>query len=261
MDNNVLIHPKDIPYDELEQLGLEHVMVDDLPQEAMDNLLQSRPTPLLSLSVRKNDGDVKRFRGRVMLLGFDDGSVHAVVVPRMKKAYGLEEFESDAQDYLTRGGVLLVQEPTGSYYAQFDSVTNQVWKTESAAVDYNLRIITGNPKNAKYFDGDSEEALKQGQPVTLTNEEGDGRCTVGIDLLTPTGIRFAAGGEEDFEEDKRTDDMMRYSFGNYGCWVLTENDSLEYIKEEDFTSEIRELQKRLLKASHQEEQRKQNSMS
>ena len=262
MNTQVLIEPRNIPYDELEGLGLERVMVDDLPQPAMDNLLMSRPSPLLSLSIRNRDGEEKQFHGRVMLLKFDDATVHAVVIPKMKKATGLEEFDDYEREYLLSGNVLKAYGPTGNYYAQFDKVTNQVWKTETDAVDYNLSVLTSNSSNEKYFNTKNTSELQEGRPITIVNDNGEGKVTVGIDLLTPTGIRFSAGDVEAFNNDKTTDDIMRYSFGNYGCWTLTDDDSLEYTKEEDYTPEMRNIQNQYLKARKaSEDDRKQQNLS
>jgi hypothetical protein len=262
MDNGILIAPREIPYDELAHLGLDRQMVDDLPQPAMDSLLQSRPTPLLSLRIERPDGGVKDFHGRVMLLKFDDDNVHAVVIPRMKTIMGLEDFDMDEQEHLLGGNVLKIKEPTGSYYAQLDKVTNQVLKMESAGIDYNMSVISGNENNAKYFSTTSLTDLSEGRPVTLQNDEGPGMCTIGIDLLTPTGIRFSAGGIDAFEKDKRTDDMMRYSFGNFGCWTLTDDDSLEYTKEEDYSPEMRKIQSDYLSGRKAgEDNRKQQNIS
>lgn len=262
MNTQVLIEPRNIPYDELAHLGLDRQMVDDLPQPAMDSLLQSRPTPLLSLRIQRPDGGVKDFHGRVILLKFDDDNVHAVVIPRMKTIMGLEDFDMDEQEHLLGGNVLKIKEPTGSYYAQLDKVTNQVLKMESAGIDYNMSVISGNENNAKYFNTTSLTDLSEGRPVTLQNDEGPGMCTIGIDLLTPTGIRFSAGGIDAFEKDKRTDDMMRYSFGNFGCWTLTDDDSLEYTKEEDYSPEMRKIQSDYLSGRKTEEDsKKQQNLS
>ena len=43
---------RDIPYEILEQHGLTHEMIDDLPQSVMNKLLHGEFTPLLPITMR-----------------------------------------------------------------------------------------------------------------------------------------------------------------------------------------------------------------
>ena len=71
----------------------------------------------------------------------------------------------------------------------------------------------------------------------------DDTVTVGIDLTTPTGIRFCSGdGQKWKERDKREWD--KYNFGCYGCWIMDEDGNLDYVPEEEYTEELWNEQKK-----------------
>ena len=71
----------------------------------------------------------------------------------------------------------------------------------------------------------------------------DDTVTVGIDLTTPTGIRFCDGdGQKWKERDKREWD--KYTFGCYGCWVMDNDGNLDYVPEEEYTEELWNEQKK-----------------
>ena len=100
------------------------------------------------------------------------------------------------------------------------------------------------------LDGKAEElrlepveikSMQHGDPLTLLVD--DDTVTVGIDLTTPTGIRFCSGdGQKWKERDKREWD--KYNFGCYGCWIMDEDGNLDYVPEEEYTEELWNEQKK-----------------
>ena len=48
---------RDIPYEILEQHGLTHEMIDDLPQNVMEKLLHGEFTPLLPITMKTEMGN------------------------------------------------------------------------------------------------------------------------------------------------------------------------------------------------------------
>lgn len=238
-----------IPYNELEHLGLEQRMIDDLPQGAIDNLLFSRPSPLLSLSMKDHNGEQRNFHGRIILAVFGEGDneeLHVLVVPKMKEATGLEEFDDDEQHHLIDGNVLKYEDENGMNFIQFDNVTNQVCRANAAAIDYNISVMTDNTRNRKYFNDENVEMLREGRHITISDEDEKGQCTIGIDLLTPTGLRVAAGNEDSWREQRNTDNLNRYNFGLYGCWTLNPDDSLSYTPEEEYSEEMSKAHEAIL---------------
>jgi hypothetical protein len=44
--------------------------------------------------------------------------------------------------------------------------------------------------------------------------------------------------------EQRTRDWDKFTFGIYGCWVMGEDGNLDYVKEEDYTDELWNEQKK-----------------
>lgn len=83
--------------------------------------------------------------------------------------------------------------------------------------------------------------MQQGEPLTFVME--DEPVTVGIDLNEKNGIRFCQGDSQKWiGQAKREWD--KYTFGCYGCWVMGDDGSLDYISEEQYTEELWNEQKK-----------------
>ena len=89
--------------------------------------------------------------------------------------------------------------------------------------------------------GTELKSIQNGEALTFAVE--DEPVTVGIDLKSDTGIRFANGdGEQWRKEGKREWD--KYTFGIYGCWGMDDDGNLDYVPEEEYTEELWNEQKK-----------------
>ena len=79
--------------------------------------------------------------------------------------------------------------------------------------------------------------LQNGEPVTFVRDDDDEPITVGIDLNNRAGVRVSPGDAKMWSE-QRTRDWDKFTFGIYGCWVMGEDGNLDYVKEEDYTDEL-----------------------
>ena len=85
------------------------------------------------------------------------------------------------------------------------------------------------------------KTIQNGETLTFVIDEEP--VTMGIDLKSDTGIRFANGdGEQWRKEGKREWD--KYTFGIYGCWVMDDDGNLDYVPEEEYTEELWNEQKK-----------------
>lgn len=80
--------------------------------------------------------------------------------------------------------------------------------------------------------------------LILTIVEDDEEQSIGIDLNSNTGIRFAAGNELVWKREAKRD-WDKFNFGIFGCWAMDEDGNLDYIPEENYTEEMWNEQKKL----------------
>ena len=86
------------------------------------------------------------------------------------------------------------------------------------------------------------QKLQNGDILTIV--EDDEEQSIGIDLNSNTGIRFAAGNELVWKREAKRD-WDKFNFGIFGCWAMDEDGNLDYIPEENYTEEMWNEQKKL----------------
>ena len=63
----------DFPYEELEDFGLTRNMIEDLPMDVLENILNGQRSPVLPMVKTTPDGDKLKFKGKFSLKMNDDG--------------------------------------------------------------------------------------------------------------------------------------------------------------------------------------------
>ena len=93
------------------------------------------------------------------------------------------------------------------------------------------------------------QKIQNGEVLTI--DLNDELVSVGIDLNTKTGIRYAAGDEQVWNRESKRE-WDKYTFGAFGCWVMDDNGNLDYVSEEDYTEELwNEQKKQGMRMQHQ----------
>ena len=121
---------------------------------------------------------------------------------------------------------------------QFDEVINQVMAVPVEIINQNISILT-----RALFLSDADKALLEDGGI-VEMEIHHQNISAGIDLNELTGIRISDGDSIAWREDAKVDSLPRYNFGLFGCWVCGDDNTLNYISEDDYTEEILDEQKR-----------------
>ena len=231
----------EVPYQTLAKFGLTHEMIEDLPIHALDDISNGRPSPVLPVSMEVNEGYRIKSRTRFALVRMADGNVDVMFYPVLKYA-PLDKFTKEQQELLKQGKAVVadVDMPDGNRikaFVQIDGETNQVMAVPTPVIGRNLQVLSDELS----LGGTELKSIQNGEALTFAVE--DEPVTVGIDLKSDTGIRFANGdGEQWRKEGKREWD--KYTFGIYGCWVMDDDGNLDYIPEEEYTEELWNEQKK-----------------
>lgn len=243
----------EVPYNELSYVGLSQEMVDDLPENSLDAIMKGMPSPLIKFSTKNENGKEKKWPGRFMLNRDNKGDVHVMIIPKMKtvsfETISGDNFSEDEIEALNKGLVVRSWSPEGEKYVQLDKMTNQLVMSDTEPVDFNIRNFTGSEDFRKKYgisddNGSTEESLLKGETVVFS--DGTHKATVGIDLLCPSGLRVIPGDSDAWLKKKDNDDLERYSFGNYGCWIKEAGGEMSYVPDEQYTEEMIDALKRNL---------------
>lgn len=237
MDTNTRIFSMgDIPYDILQEYGISQQMVDDLPEEVIDDLLAGKRTPPLPVMRKLKSG--KAFRGKASLVLVNTGEGVNVMFIFRWEGDSLDSYNNDIQNALRGGYVVRLSKGDDSKYAQLDSATNRVMKTDGKIIDNNIETFTrlmGLPENVK-------NTMMSKPCVTFSKEYGEkgtAYMTSGIDLHSPSGILSVIGDEVKWNMAKESAALPHYNWGLYGCWEMAEDGTFDkYIPEEEYTDEM-----------------------
>lgn len=231
----------EVPYQTLAKFGLTHEMIEDLPMHALEDISNGRPSPVLPVSMEVNDGYSIKSRTRFALVRMADGNVDVMFYPVIKYA-PLDNFTKGQQELLKQGKAVVadVDMPDGNRikaFVQIDGETNQVMAVPTPVIGRNLQVLSDELSL-----GASElKSIQNGEALTFAVE--DEPVTVGIDLKSDTGIRFANGDGELWRKDGKRE-WDKYTFGIYGCWVMDDDGNLDYVPEEEYTEELWNEQKK-----------------
>lgn len=251
MDEKKIIKANEIPYKELEKVGISEAAFLDLPKEALDRIMTGKLSPLLKMDMQLADGKKIPFAGKLMLDRDNNGIARVNVVFNKEtmardyaKAMGLsedkvpliknylEQQEQKLQNQvkvspedmkkLQQGDTLLTDvEINGGKekrFVQLDKETNTIISAKPAEIKVPNAIgdvVLGEAQKSQF---------RQGNPIEL--EIGDTKVTVGVDLNDNTGCRVINGDLNEWKQ-KKLETWDRLTPGVSGYWRTSEN-GLQY---------------------------------
>lgn len=250
------INSSEIPYSVLETFGLTRNMIDDLPMDVLSQIMLGQCSPVLPVEVEGENGEKVRSRARFSLVYAQDGRVdvvfHPVFQPIGEKicmvtrdlTTGKEKLKimdtckvySDVVVEGLKAGRVVMDYMTADdgrkvkAFLQLDPETNEVLAVPTVVIGRNLQTLVGE------FDLTVAETncIQNGEVLTIAQE--DEQISVGLDLNSPTGLRFEKGNEKRWKEGGMRQ-WNKYSVGVFGCWMMDDGE-LSYIREEEYTEEI-----------------------
>ena len=243
----------EIPYSTLEKFGLTHEMVEDLPMFVLDDISNGKPTPVLPIRIKDDDGNTIESKARFALLRGENGNVDVVFYPVLKYA-PLEQFDANQQELLKDGKSVMadVTSPSGEIikaFVQIDTETNQVMAVPTAVIGRNMQVLSDELN----LSSGEMKILQNGDALSFVSS--DQMVTVGVDLRSKTGLRFAEGDAQKWQEQGKRD-WDKFTFGCYGCWVMDDDGNLGYVSEDDYTDELWSEQKKSAERNAAVHQRK-----
>ena len=73
----------EMPYGTLERFGLTQEMIEDLPTDVLQNILNGRHSPVLPVHIIADDGEEVKARTRFCLVRTPEGNVDVLFFPKL----------------------------------------------------------------------------------------------------------------------------------------------------------------------------------
>lgn len=210
----------EVPFDELEQVGIGEKTFLNMPKEMLDRIMSGRVTPMLQMQWTKKDGTVIPMLGKLALERGKDDRMHLMVIPALKQgemAYGfMKKAGLDEKDIrqLEKGEMVVKEVGKERMFFQLDRETNNVVKLKEK--DIMIPESIGDVK----LGAEQRDRLREGKPVEIDYENT--KVTVGVDPNDVTGCRILRGDLDDWKEQKLIEwDRSRPEVRGY--WRCMEN--------------------------------------
>lgn len=231
----ILFDYKQIPWAELEQIGLSEEKFLDLPKGSIDRILTGNLSPLMKMQFLDKDGNAlavpecmklsqnedgvvpTKFR----LVKDEQGNVHVQLLPKRSEV-DLQVGETkisktDLARMKDQESVLTTIRKNGKdekYYLQLDSSLNiiQMAREKDVIIPNAIGDVTIGQQQA--------QQIRDGKPVEL--EVGDTKVTIGVDLNDRNGFRIVEGDMDEWKQ-KKLEQWDRVTPGIKGYWKTSEN--------------------------------------
>lgn len=243
---NYNFEENEMPYSTLDRFGLTQEMIDDLPTDVLQSIYNGRKSPVLPIKVQCEDGEIETARTRFSLIRTKEDNVDVLFYPQLDE-YDLALFNEQQKQKLLEGkhiiGYLESNEPGNEKGAmkffQIDPESKQVLSVATPVIGRNIQYVADRYN----LTGAELQKMQNGEVLSILNDDDD-EISVGIDLNSNTGIRFASGDEQVWKRESKRD-WDKYNFGIYGCWMTDDEGNLDYVPEEDYSEEMWNEQKKL----------------
>lgn len=225
ISRNVILE-KEIPYDELKEVGLSKKAILNLPKEVLTPLLSGRVTPLIRASVERLDGIKVDMPLKLQLTRNERGKVQALAYPIRKGIVNDMKLASFEMKKLKEGEVVKKEGRNRvSMYLQLDRETNSIIRKKMVDVNMKDRLKEVEAVNDIQLGLNQKKNLMEGKPIEL-ELGGDKKVTVGVDLQQPNGFKMIKGGLDDWEKEQK----VKYDIAHpeFKGFVQTDKNRWEY---------------------------------
>ena len=225
----------EMPWEQLEKLGITEEKFLDFPKDSIDRIMTGNTSPLMKMKFVDNDGNAMKvpeslnvFQNeegivptKFRLLREANGKVRVELMPRRNELNLMLGETAITKEQLERlknqESVRTVIRKFGKdemCYVQLDSELNILQMTKEK------EVVIPNAIGDVTIGTEIEQRLREGKPVEL--EVGDSKVTVGVDLNARNGFRVVEG-DMDLWKQRKLEQWDRITPGVKGYWRTTEN--------------------------------------
>ena len=196
---NAEIMKYEIPYDQLQIIGLSATMVDALPESVKTSLTSGELTPLILLRREMENGVVLSMPMKLRMDDTPDGGSRLLIYPmntELKNSLNLSEKDFRS---LKEGDIINV---AGTLH-QRDPETNCIVSKREKQLELDRRIAELEKVRDIELGTEQKNQLKEGKPVELN--VGGEKVTVGLDLRDKDHFKTLKGDMQEWKRQQEID--------------------------------------------------------
>lgn len=180
------LEAKNIPYENLEKIGLGKKEILGWNADEMKALLSGRTTQLKNIK----DGEGKDVKAKISLYPNEDGSLGVRIHPIKEKVKIPEVMTKNQGEKLKEGKNVMVNEKSKNgiveqYMYKVDNETNEVFKTRVENINIPKKL------NGVELNNQQRKDLLNGKEITLNGEK------ISVDITKPNGYSKKAVEQEE----------------------------------------------------------------
>ena len=185
-----IFNENDIPYKELELIGISKKQIWSLDKANITALLSGKRTSLLDLSFHDNNGEEISMKGKISLYWKDSNNAGVKVHPVRPEIMNDINLKPKELERLQDNEIITKTINNEKYLVQLDPETNELLKTKIKSIS-----IPSNIKGVE-LDKQQKETLKSGKELILNVDKE--KIAIRLDLNNPRGIKFL-----DFDQQQK----------------------------------------------------------
>lgn len=215
-----IFNENNIPYKELELIGISKKQIWSLDKADITALLSGKRTSLLDLAFHDNKGEEINMKGKISLYWKDNNNAGIKIHPVRPEIMNDINLKPKELERLQDNEIITKTINNEKYLVQLDPETNELLKTKIKSISIPS-YIKGVELNKQ-----QKETLKSGKELILNVDKE--KIAIRLDLNNPRGIKFL-----DFEQQQKIA-YDRYNPQIIGTIHTDKNRSeyTEYMKEQ-----------------------------
>ncbi len=176
-----------LPYKQLEQLGVTRERIQQLPKDEMQNLLSGYPSNIKFLVFKDHDGNIQKVNARLSIYQTSEGVPGLKIHPYREKITNDIQLTDKEIEKLKGGSTVQKQHNNRDYLVQLDTSLNELRKVR---MDY---IKVAEAVGSNKLSEQQKTDLISGKEIQVKNTTGE-FIKLSLDLRTPSGIRMESQG-------------------------------------------------------------------
>ena len=218
------LNEKEIPYEELEMIGISKEQFLDLPKKAIDQIMTGRLSPMLELE--------NGIQAKFAVKRGEDGKPHIFVFPRRNEIANDLNLKKEDLEKLKNNEVIVASIKKDGKDEKIFIQMDEETKTLITARKDDIHIP--NAIGDIVLGNKDKDYIREGKPIELEKENT--RVTVGVDLNSQGGFRIMDGSLDEWRK-KKLIEWDRATPGVKGYWNVIEN----VLKYEEYNKQKRNV--------------------
>lgn len=221
-----------IPYNQFAKIGFSNDMVDSLPEDVRQSLVNGMVTPIIVAKIPYGSkGYALEIPMKLQICQNPTGDTCLIAYPVRQSIDNSLHLGQKERELLAAGEILKQEISTSSgfrpYYLQLDPETKGIIKRKTEEIKFDDKFAEIEKVKNIQLSFEQKSRIREGKPIEL--DLGDNvRTTIGLDIRQPDGFKEINGTLDDWKIQKAYDYDLAHP--EYIGLVRTDRNGWEYQK-------------------------------